>query len=92
MAVNLDKFQDVFDNMTVNNNIMQQNFGKMTDQGTNIEKGNDLMQQLKNEVQMEMNKDNPELFTQQETQEEKAKEENKDEEAIDNYIKDLKSF
>ena len=47
---NFDSFQSAYDKMTVNANIMNQNFNQMTNDGNVVQETDDLFNQLKNKV------------------------------------------
>ncbi len=82
---NFDQFQNAFDKMTVNANIVGQNFNQMTSEGNTIQNADNLLNQLKNEVQFDMN---GEQTMPQELQTNKKKEEEVD--PVQDYLAKLK--
>ena len=91
LVQNFDTFQDAFDKMSVNANIMGQNFNQMTSDGNTVQHTDDLFNQLKNKVQFNMQKDmdgvpvelNQTKQTEQTTQKD---------DAMNAYMEDLKKF
>ncbi len=89
LVQNFDTFQDAFDKMSVNTNIMGQNFNSMTNDGNTVQNTDDLFNQLKNEVQFDMTKGMEgvpvQLNTTQQTITQK-------DDPINAYMEDLKKF
>lgn len=92
LVQNFDTFQDAFDKMSVNANIMGQNFNQMTSDGNTVQHTDDLFNQLKNKVQFNMQKDMDgvpvELNQTQQTQNTN----NQKDDAMNAYMEDLKKF
>ncbi len=92
ISKNLDTFQTAFDNMTVNTNIVNQNFTNITSDQQNTQKADDLLNQLKNEVQHEMNAEQDlEQDLDVELQKNKNKSKQNEDKAIDDFIAELKN-
>ena len=88
---NFETFQEAFDKMTVNANIMNTNFDKMTAEGNTIENADNLFNQLKNKVQYDMARDNGMPVELNVTQSQKSGNKQEDR-ALDDYIEDLKKM
>ena len=82
-----ETFQEAFDKMSVNANIMGENFDKVTSEGNTIENADTLLNQLKNEVIFDKVKDSDSTAVLHTPQ--PVKNENK---ALDDYIEDLKKL
>ena len=87
LCKNFETFQEAFDKMTVNANIMGENFDKVTNEGNTVENADTLLNQLKNEVIFDKMKDSDTTAVLNTPQ--PAKNENK---ALDDYIEDLKKL
>ena len=88
LCKNFEVFQEAFDKMTVNANIMGENFDKVTSEGNTVENADALFNQLKNEVVFNTGKDNDTTAILVNNPA-PVKNENK---ALDDYIEDLKKL
>lgn len=87
LCKNFETFQEAFDKMSVNANIMGENFDKVTSEGNTVENADNLFNQLKNEVTFQNTKDTDATVILKAP--EPVKNENK---ALDDYIEDLKKM
>ena len=87
LCKNFETFQEAFDKMSVNANIMGENFDKVTSEGNTVENADNLFNQLKNEVTFQNMKDTDTTAVLHTPQ--PVKNENK---ALDDYIEDLKKM
>lgn len=94
MMIGMNKFSEAFDTMEVNGNIVNQNLNKMTADGNSVKDTEDLLQQLKNKVQLDLGKDMDTTPVLEDSNKNKQKQvnNNQKDEAIDNYMEDLKNF
>ena len=85
MMTSMEHFQQAFDKMNVNTAVMGQQMNNFQDAGS-VQNTEDLMNQLKNEVAYEMNKDLPDAakIITANTQKEKPNDE------MDRFLEDLK--
>ncbi len=87
LCKNFETFQEAFDKMTVNANIMGENFDKVTSEGNTVENADNLLNQLKNEVMFQNMKNTNDQVVLNTPQ--PVKNENK---ALDDYIEELKKM
>ncbi len=87
MCKNFEVFQEAFDKMSVNANIMGENFDKVTSEGNTVENADNMLNQLKNEMMYQNMKNTDKTQVLETTQ--PVKNENK---ALDEYIEDLKKM
>jgi len=87
LCKNFETFQEAFDKMSVNANIMGENFDKVTSEGNTVENADNLLNQLKNEVTFQNMKNTNDQVVLNNLQ--PVKNENK---ALDDYIEELKKM